>query len=384
MQIVHVCLCGAVTDGFSYQDNLLPKYHKKNGHDVSIITSKWVWGKNGKLTRDNREDYINQDDVRIIRLEMYGKDDFNKKFKKYKNLYETIDSLKPDILFIHGVSFRDTVVVKKYLKKNHNVIAYADNHADWSNSATNWVSKNILHRIIWRYYARKLIPYVKKFYGVLPIRVDFLIQMYNIPKEKCELLVMGADDELVVSAKADNVREKIRKKYEIKDDDFFIITGGKIDAWKTQTLLLMQAINNIKDEKIKLIIFGSIDENLKDQVYSLLDEKRIQYIGWIESKDSYPLIASADLAVFPGRHSVLWEQTAALGIPMLVKDWVGTHHVDLGGNVDFLTEDSIEGIERKIKSIVYGNDKYKLMKKVAEEGKNTFSYKQIAKRSIGE
>lgn len=198
MKIVHICLCGVVTDGFSYQDNLLTKYHRKMGHDVTIVTSKWIWGSNGSLIRDERNDYVNEDDVRVIRLEMYGKDQFNKKFKKYVNLYNTIDSLNPDILFVHGVAFLDTTVIAKYLKLHPKTVVYADNHADWSNSATNWLSEKILHKIVWRYFSRKLIPFVKKFYGVLPIRVDFLIEMYGIPKEKCELLVLGADDELVL------------------------------------------------------------------------------------------------------------------------------------------------------------------------------------------
>lgn len=57
---------------------------------------------------------------------------------------------------------------------------------------------------------KKIEPYVKKFYGVLPARVDFLIDVYNLPKEKCELLVMGADDDLVKK----NEKPEIRKKFE--------------------------------------------------------------------------------------------------------------------------------------------------------------------------
>ena len=40
-------------------------------------------------------------------------------------------------------------------------------------------------------------PYVNKFYGVLPARVDFLINEYKLPKNKVELLVMGADDDCI-------------------------------------------------------------------------------------------------------------------------------------------------------------------------------------------
>lgn len=55
MKITHICLNGPVTDNLQYQDNLLPKYHKKLGYDVSVITSKYVFNKEGQLTIDNRD-----------------------------------------------------------------------------------------------------------------------------------------------------------------------------------------------------------------------------------------------------------------------------------------------------------------------------------------
>jgi glycosyltransferase involved in cell wall biosynthesis len=382
MKITHICLTGPVTDGWNYQDNLLPKYQQKAGNDVTIITSKWIWGTDGKLIRDNRNSYINENGVKVIRLEIKGKDNFSRKFKKFKELYETIAETEPDIVFVHNVAFRDTVVIEKYLKSHPSVIAFADNHADKSNSATNWLSENILHKIIWRYYARKLIPYVRKFYGVLPVRVDFLTEMYGISKEKCELLVLGADDELVEKSKQTDVISKVREKYGISSDDFLIMTGGKIDPWKTQTILLMEAVKKINRPNVKLIVFGSVTDDLKDRVNSLVGD-RIQYIGWVKTEDSYPLYASADLVVFPGRHSVMWEQVAALGIPMIVKDWPGTHHVDLGGNVEFLDKDDAMLIKSKILEILDSKEKYNSMKAVAvEKGMKTFSYREIAKRSI--
>ena len=83
MKIVHICLCGPVTDGWNYQDNMLTKYHKKLGHDVSMITSQWIWGKNNKLEKFEESNYINSDGVKVIRLPIKGKDNFNNKFKKY-------------------------------------------------------------------------------------------------------------------------------------------------------------------------------------------------------------------------------------------------------------------------------------------------------------
>lgn len=382
MKIVHVMLCGPVTDGWSYQDNLLTKYHRKSGYDVTMITSQWVWGENGNLVKFEKTNYRNEDDVKVIRLPMKGRDDFSRKFKRYDGLKETLESESPDILFIHGVSFCDAKVVTKYICTHKIERVYVDNHSDFSNSGTNWLSKNILHKIIWKHYAQMLNPYVTKFYGVLLARVDWLVDMYGLPKEKCELLVMGADDEKAVAAFRTNARTKIREKYRIAPDDFLIMTGGKIDPAKAQTLQLMDAVAQIKNPRVKLIVFGSVTSDLQRQVNARCIENKVWYIGWIKSDDSYKYFAAADLVVFPGRHSVFWEQVAGMGIPMFCKYWEGTTHVDLGGNAEFLYQNSAYEIQTKIEELLNNPEKYESMQIVAKKGAKYFSYKDIAERCV--
>ena len=142
----------------------------------------------------------------------------------------------------------------------------------------------------------------------------------------------------------------------------------------------------MNNPKVRLIVFGSVTPELKDQVNTLADGEIVQYIGWVNSDDSYRYWKACDLAVFPGRHSVFWEQVAGMGIPMVCKYWNGTTHVNVGGNVAFLKEDSVDAIERMLKLLLMDNKKkYKHMKSIAEgQGKDTFSYKKIAKRALGE
>ena len=179
------------------------------------------------------------------------------------------------------------------------------------------------------------------------------------------------------------VRQAIREKYGIAKDDFLIVTGGKIDRWKRQTLLLMDAVRKITDKKLKLIVFGSVEDEIQAELNQLCDDKRVQFVGWVTPKDTYRYFAAADLVAFPGRHSTLWEEAAAIGIPLLCKDIPGTHHVDLGGNVRFLKEDSTEEIQNVIENLLNNPEEYQQMKKIAtEKGKKAFSYREIAKIAI--
>ncbi len=383
MKITHIGLTGTFTDNWSYQDNLLSKYHKKMGLDVSFIVSKYMYDKDGKETIDDRDSYINENKIRIIRLKIKGNKSLKYKLKKYPELYKTIEDEKPDVLFVHGCQFLDIKTIVKYVQVHKNVIVFVDNHADFSNSARNFLSRNVLHKIIWRYYAHLIEPYTTKFYGVLPARVDFLRDVYKLPDEKIDLLVMGADDEKVAEAKSEDTMQKIRGKHNIKPDDFLVVTGGKIDNSKRQTLLLMEAVRNIQDKKVKLIIFGSVAEQLKEEINRLTDNEKVQYIGWVESEDSYKYFSVADLVVFPGRHSVFWEQVVGLGIPMIVKYWEGTTHVDLGGNCRFLYNDSADEIYKLLLYLINNEEKLDRMREIAEsKGMRYFSYKTIAAKAL--
>lgn len=382
MKIVNICLNSVVTRGFSYQDNLLPKYQAELGNEVCIITNLYYYNKNGKLEKFKKNDIEYDCGVKIIRISNKRGTTFQSKFKRYENFIPILEQEKPDIIFLHDCQFIDVKQVIKYVKVHKKTILYVDNHADYSNSARNWLSKNILHKIVWRHYARELNPFVKKFYGVTPARVDFLTDLYKLPKDKCELLVMGADDELVKLSKSTNANCLIRQKYNIAATDFLIVTGGKIDLAKTQTLLLMKAVREMNNPKVKLIVFGSVVDELKQQVHELSDGKIIQYIGWISSADSYNYFEASDLVIFPGRHSVFWEQVVGQGKPMVVKYWDGTTHIDLGGNVKYLYNDSVSEIKNVIIETM-NPITYDKMKAVAEEkGITHFSYKEIAKRSI--
>lgn len=381
MKIVHICLAGPFTDGWNYQENMLTKYHHKLGYDVTVITSKWILDSKGNLVKTDRSTYFNENGVRVIRLEEKNHHDFHYKFRKYEGLKLAIEEAVPDILFVHGISFCDIKTITDYVKQ-HPTRLYVDNHADFSNSARNWLSKKVLHGLIWRHYAQMICPYVTKFYGVLPARVDFLVNIYGLPTDRCELLVMGADDERIEAASDPKIRSAIRTEYNIEDNDFLIVTGGKIDVFKRQTLLLMQAVKDIGAPKVKLLVFGSIAPELQHEVKRLADGKNVQYIGWVEAENTYAYFAAADLACFPGRHSVFWEQAAGQGIPLLLKDWPGTHHISFGENAQFLYTDGVDEMKDRLLNIIMDCSQYEKMQRDATRAAKYFSYAYIAKSCI--
>lgn len=380
MRILHICVTGPYTDDFNYQENLLTKYQVKDGHEVHIIASEWQWGKNGKIERYHGiKDYKNHDNVYIHRLPIKRGKAIFYPLKRFIGFYKALENIAPDVIFIHNIQFFDIDKIREYAKK-YKPMVFADNHTDFSNSARNFISK-LIYKSVWRYYAHRIEPYTTKFYGVLPARVDFLRDIYKLPTEKCELLVMGADDEKV--EKYNNIQKDIaRRELGYEKEDFIVVTGGKIDPWKKQTLLLMDAIRNYNDCKVKLLIFGVIDNDIQAEFYKRLDSEKIKYVGWADSDQSYKYFSIADLVVFPGRHSVYWEQVAGMGIPMLCKYWYGTTHVNVDRNVFFIYKDSDIEIQKSIEEFRKKSVNNEKLKAACEKAKIIFSYRTISRKSI--
>lgn len=384
MKIVHICLGCFYIDNYSYQENLLPKYHKKMGHDVSIIASLLSFDENGETCiLDKKPTYLNEYQIPVTRLDYdFRIKKVGKFFRKFKGTSETIEKISPDIIFIHGSQFLDMINIVKYVKRNPGVKVFYDNHADFSNSARNWFSKFVMHRFLWKFTAKIIEPYTTRIYGVLPARVDFLVDVYNVPKEKIEFLPMGADDDEINFENKHLTRNKIRKELEISPDEFVILIGGKIDYAKTQILDFLRLADKLP-KNVKILTFGSISKDLREEFNEVCKNEKIIYVGWLDSKKIYEYFHASDLGVFPGRHSVIWEQAVGSGLPCVFKYWQGTTHVDMGGNCEFLYTDTNKEILKVISNIINSKGKYNEMKSQSEKlGIPYFSYQKISEKSI--
>ncbi|MCC2820947.1 glycosyltransferase family 4 protein [Lachnoclostridium pacaense] len=359
--------------------------HKKLGNDVLVVTGTIVdrAGMDKYVKPSGR--YFMKNSIEIIRLPPLKLPYFmQKKLHIHRHVYKTLVDEKPDLIFIHEVNSLSILQVKKYVKKNPKVRVMIDNHNDYFNSGRNELSMNILHKGLYRWICKQIYPLVEVFWGTLPIRSEFLHQVYGVSYDKIRFLPMGIDDTDIPYGDKQEIKKHIRNLLNIEKDDFVVITGGKIDEEK-RILELVRAVKKLPD-KIKLIIFGK-PTNRFQMVFNeeCANSKQIIYVGWIDSKNVYKYFFSADLACFPGGHSVLWEQAVACGIPAVFRKRKGMDHVDIGGNCTFIDNADVNTIENSIMSL-YNNTKcYEKMKAVAEKnGRPIFSYLEIARKSIND
>lgn len=384
MKIVHLCLSSVYIDNYSYQENMLPKYHIKMGHDVTVIASLVSFDKKGKpCFLEGESTTVTKEGYKVIRID-YKRPIYklNKFIRKYNNTYNVLQNENPDLIFIHDFSFMDISKIIKYVSINNNVKIFVDCHTDYINSAQTWVSRNIFHKVIWRYYAKLLSPYVEKFYGVTPLRCDFLREAYNIDASKIELLVMGVDDDLLSKKNRDVIRHKYSESLGFESSDFIIVTGGKIDERKN-IHLVMQAVNELKLDNVKLVVFGTVAPEMQELFDILVQSESIIYAGWLNADAIMDYLIFGDLIIFPGTHSVLWEEAVGIGTPCVFKYWEGMTHIDVSGNCDFLYENTVDEIKRIVCNIFNDKNRYQQMKiSAVENGLKKFSYSEIARVAI--
>lgn len=124
-------------------------------------------------------------------------------------------------------------------------------------------------------------------------------------------------------------RRRIRSSLGFTDDDFIDIFCGRIMREKG-VLELLQAISEIDDQHVKLMIVGSADfgpSNRTPYVNAVVERvshlgNRVAYIGYVPNDQLYRYLKSADIQVVPS----MWEDAAPLvpveamaaGLPLIV------------------------------------------------------------------
>ena len=211
-----------------------------------------------------------------------------------------------------------------YKKRNPNVKMIMDYHADFSNSANGLLSLIVLHKIIRKYlFMNPIKKHISKFYPIIPASKYFLNKVYGVENEKMEILPLGADVDLINELRIRGIRELIREKLCISDDDFVVFSGGKFESQK-RNHLLFQAFNQLNNKKLHLIIVGDADsknQDYKKQLVALANNNsNIHFTGWINSIQIYEYMLASDTAVFPSSQSIIWLQAIASELPIIIGD----------------------------------------------------------------
>lgn len=376
MRILHLMLSCFYIDDANYQENVIPRQNKKDGHEVLIIASTEVFIKNNILGLTFPRSYVNEDEIPIIRLPYnhFCNKFISKKIRSYPNLYKSISDFAPDIILFHGTAAYALVTVTKFKRNNPHVRFYVDSHEDYHNSATTYLSKQILHKIFYRHIIQKCLPYIDKILYITYETSIFLKDAYGIPDNCLRFFPLGGI--LPETEKRETVRKKIRSELELKEDHILLIHSGKLDA-KKRTAEIVNAFRQVPDQNLRLVIIGSMDEDVSASTTPIIKaDPRIHYLGWLNSGLLQDYLCAGDLYVQLGGQSATMQNALCCGCAAALYPYE-SHKYLLNDSV-FYIKNLIDLIDI-IKTV--SNDRSILeekRKKSFNVAKNVLDYKKIS------
>lgn len=313
MRILHCCLSNFYIDGYAYQENILPYQNKLDGHDVLILASTETYINNKSLGYTDSSEYYNENNILVKRIPYrYLAFEFaSRKARSYLGVSKIIASFAPDVILFHGLCAYEIITVAKYKRTHPEVKLYMDSHGDFHNSAKNFLSKYVLHKIFYKYILKKTLPYVDKIFYVAYECVPFLTEMYGIPETMLEYYPLGGIS--LEGKEREDKRSRIRGLHGITATDILLVHSGKMEQQK-KTFELVKALHETNTQNLKLLIIGSMTHDVSNNVMPLIEkDSRITYLGWKNSYELMDYLCASDLYVQPGSQSATMQNALCCG-----------------------------------------------------------------------
>lgn len=338
MKILHICLGSHFTVGMTYQDNQLSDQNAADGHDVVVVSDCFQY-EGHTLKELEEEDRVLSSGVRLVRM----KYDFiftsliSSKVRKVSRLKNFLEEYKPDVILFHGVAGYELLTVSRYKQKCPYVKLYVDSHEDYHNSGTFWFSLFFQYKVFNRFIVKSIRNNVDKFLYISRESMTFLKEVYGLRSNEIEFYPLGGNilpQELKLA-----YRNQVRSQLGLSDNDVLIVHTGKFSKGK-KTVELLQSLASVDKKNLKLVLIGSIMDDVKYLLDSLINaDDRVCFLGWLNSTELVKFLAAADFYFQPGTQSATMQNAICCGTPVALYPFK-SHKPFIHGNGFFVENNS--------------------------------------------
>ena len=304
-----------------YKINILSKYFARMGHETVILTAELdrmpdyltsFFGRDNIAARDR--EYSERYGVQIIRRPIWAYVSGRALFKD--DLAELVNSLHPDVLYVHGNDTAAGMWILRHLKAFDCPIVM-DNHM------VEMASQNPLRKLYRAYYRSFITPIIIK--NRIPViramNDDYVERCLGVPLSLAPWISYGSDMLLFHPDKAAGA--KFREANGISRDAFVVLFAGKFDESKGGMLLAELTCREIKtDREIVYLMIGNatgeygaaVEKRFKDSRYRIIRLPTQKYC------DLAGFYQAADVGLIAKQASLNFFDMEACGVPVLSED----------------------------------------------------------------
>lgn len=319
MKIAHLCLSVYFVDHFRYQENYLIETDKLSGHEVIVIASTETFDKCGNKIYVKPVNYLGGCGVPIYRVPyFFGNNFLSYKIRKYKGVIRLLEDFQPDVIFFHGACAWEIIKVADFVKKNSHIKFFIDSHEDWNNSARSWLSREFLHKLVYRSILQYAINVCEKLLCISTETMDFMKNLYSINPSMLEFYPLGG--ELVNDHEYEQRRCKKRASYGIGSSTRVFVQIGK-QSFKKGLIDSLNSFMLAANKDCLFLIAGSLSPEIESETMRLIGvDSRIRFLGWCDSEELTDLLFAADIYVQPGSQSATMQQSLCCRCAVILAD----------------------------------------------------------------
>lgn len=313
MKLLIVTTGNQFTPSMLYKENYIIKAAIENGDEVLVLASEYTYvgGKPLKVSSDeNIEGYV----VKRLRYKMIVNGLITRKVRVCRNYFDEVLRFGPDLIFFNCAQVYDINYCKKIKEALPDVKMVMDFSTKFINSARNWFSREILHKIIYRRWIQNALPYIDRVFYISVESKEFANDIYRIPLEMMEHNNLpGA---LIGKAEKDALKGKIYKKHGFSKETILFVHSGKIGRLK-RTAELLRGFRTVEDDRFKLLIIGSLEEVVRTEIMELVSQdSRVEYLGFLSGAELTQYLCAADIYLQPGTISQTSQTAICCGCPI--------------------------------------------------------------------
>jgi 1,2-diacylglycerol 3-alpha-glucosyltransferase len=332
MRIAHLCLSNFYIDNQSFQENEIVRQHVVEGHEVLVLASTETYSEAGRIIYTEPGHYQGVEGAQVWRLpyRKFLPHRVMSKLRMNVGVYKALAQFAPDIILFHGTTGWELRTVARYVHDHPHVRFLVDSHENWSNSARTFISREILHR---RYYGpvlRSVLDKVEKILCVSTASIDFVADIYRVPREELEFFPLGGRP--IPTVEYDQRRLATRKALGVADDHIVIVQSGKQNRRK-KLLETLTVFATCQNDRLRLFIIGVLQDDIRQEAEHLIAaDPRVVYLGWQTTDELTDILCAADIYLQPGTQSVTMQHSLCCHCAIILDD-IPSHtfyHVENG------------------------------------------------------